>query len=81
MPAHRARPIPPDPCRIRLLALLGVLAVASILASGCYRRVVGVKGDGYSGPVYEANLPEGQRNAVTELFEVRSVRPIDSTGP
>ncbi len=63
------------------VVLLGTLAAATLLAAGCYRRVVGVKGDGYSGPVYEANLPEGQRNAVAELFETRSVRPVDSTGP
>lgn len=71
-----ARTSPPRP-RLALLLLASLLA-ASSAAGGCYRRVVGVKGDGYSGPVYEANLSDGERNAVVELFEVRSVRPVDS---
>jgi hypothetical protein len=67
--------LPPRP-RLFTLLIASLLA-GSLAAGGCYRRVVGVKGDGYSGPVYEANLSEGERNAVVELFEVRSVRPAD----
>lgn len=71
-----AAAIAPRP-RFAMLLVASLLA-ASFAAGGCYRRVVGVKGEGYSGPVYEANLSEGERNAVVELFEVRSVRPVDS---
>jgi hypothetical protein len=50
--------------------ILGVLA-----SSGCYRRVVGAKNaPGYTGPVYEENVKEGNES----LFQTRTVTPKGS---
>jgi hypothetical protein len=64
-----------------LRCALTFAAIAAPLAglSGCYKRVVGVKGDAYQGPVYEANLAPGERNLVVELLEVRTTRT--TSGP
>lgn len=52
------------------------LVVAFVACSGCYKRVVGVKNDpGYTGPVYEQNVEEGNEN----LFRVKKVTPKGST--
>lgn len=58
--------------------LLAALVTATSLA-GCYRRVVGVKGDAssYDGKVYEPNLKPGEDNVVKGLFETRTVRPVE----
>jgi hypothetical protein len=73
-PRHRRRPAP------SFLAF-GVLAavVVTIALTGCYRRVVGVKGDAssYDGKVYEPNLKPGEDNVVKGLFETRTVRPVE----
>jgi len=58
--------------------LIAALAATLVGLSGCYKRVVGVKGDGYQGPVYEANLPPGERNLVVELFETKTTRTSGS---
>ncbi len=57
-----------------------VAAVAATSLTGCYRRVVGVKGDAssYDGKVYEPNLKEGEDNVVEGLFQTRTVRPVES---
>lgn len=61
-----------------LICLLAAL-VASTSLTGCYRRVVGVKGDAssYDGKVYEPNLKPGEDNVVKGLFETRTVRPVE----
>lgn len=78
---------PPPALSNRRSGLLGatmasMLLVAVLLpfGSGCYRRVVGVKGDAssYDGKVYEPNLKEGEDNVVQSLFETRTVRPVQS---
>ena len=58
----------------KVLGLLG-LAVVFLVPTGCYRHVVGTKNaPGYTGPVYEANVEEGNEN----LFQTRTVKPKGS---
>ena len=57
-----------------VLKPFGVLLLGGLLATqlGCYRRVVGVKNaPGYHGPVYEANVSEGNE----DLFTSKTVTP------
>lgn len=57
-----------------VLKSCGVLLLGGLLATqlGCYRRVVGVKNaPGYHGPVYEANVSEGNE----DLFTSKTVTP------
>lgn len=79
-PAERPsrRPAGSDP--IAALTILLAAAIAAGSLSGCYRRVVGVKGDAssYGGKVYEPNLKEGEDNVVEGLFQTRTVRPVES---
>lgn len=63
----------------RTVLVLGAICATLTLASlpGCYRRVVSVKNNpGYQGKVYEANLPEGEQNAVVDLFTIERTRPV-----
>ncbi|MGA1393229.1 MAG: hypothetical protein ACO38W_08750 [Phycisphaerales bacterium] len=71
---HRRRPS----SSILAFGLLAAV-VASTTLAGCYRRVVGVKGDAssYDGKVYEPNLKPGEDNVVKGLFETRTVRPVE----
>lgn len=62
-----------------MVAVLLVHGLLAIGASGCYRRVVGVKNNpGYEGKVYEPNLKDGEENAVVELFTIERTRPVDN---
>jgi hypothetical protein len=72
-PAHR------HPRHGQALTCLFVALVAATSLAGCYRRVVGVKGDAssYDGKVYEPNLKPGEDNVVKGLFETRTVRPVE----
>ena len=57
--------------------VFGLLGLAAIFLgpAGCYRHVVGTKNaPGYTGPVYEANVDEGNEN----LFQTRTVKPKGS---
>lgn len=73
-------PCHPGSRTIAALPWLLVAAIAATSLSGCYRRVVGVKGDAssYDGKVYEPNLKEGEDNVVEGLFQTRTVRPVES---
>ena len=52
-----------------------LLSGAVLAQIGCYRRVVGVKNaPGYSGPIYEANVEEGNE----DLFTSKTVTPTRS---
>ena len=58
----------------RIVGLMSLTTVF-ILPVGCYRHVVGTKNaPGYTGPVYEANVEEGNEN----LFKTRTVTPKGS---
>ena len=60
--------------RLPIAALAATVGCASL--GGCYTRVVGVKNDpGYTGPVYEQNVEEGNE----DLFRVKKVTPKGST--
>jgi len=59
---------------VKVLGLLG-LATVFLVPVGCYRHVVGTKNaPGYTGPVYEANVDEGNEN----LFQTKTVKPKGS---
>ena len=58
---------------IRLAMSLIVLAGATTLLGGCYKRVVKDKAGTYSGEVYEGNLPDDTRGFWAESFETRRV--------
>lgn len=56
-------------------ALVATLLAGIFASSGCYRRVVGAKNaPGYTGPVYEENVKEGNES----LFQTRTVTPKGS---
>ena len=58
----------------RIGRILGSVLVAALVlsASGCYRHVVGTKNTpGYTGPVYEPNVEEGNEG----LFQTKTVTP------
>ena len=56
-------------------ALATTLILGTLASSGCYRRVVGAKNaPGYTGPVYEENVKEGNES----LFQTRTVTPKGS---
>ena len=60
---------------ITTIALLAVAMSTLAIGGGCYRRVVGAKNaPGYTGPVYEANVSEGNE----DLFRTRTVTPTGS---
>lgn len=68
-------PAPSPPRRLLPLAALAA-AVAVVTGGGCYKRVVGVKNaPGYTGPVYEQNVDQGNE----DLFRVKKVTPKGST--
>ena len=49
--------------------LVAVIGAAAMVSTGCYRHVVETNAPGYTGPIYEANVEEGDSN----LFETRTV--------
>ena len=52
------------------IGLLG-LSLFSLASAGCYRHVVGTKNaPGYTGPVYEPNVEEGNEN----LFKTTTIK-------
>lgn len=60
---------------LHVFKILGLLLLGGVLTlqAGCYRRVVGVKNaPGYHGPVYEANVKEGNE----DLFTSKTVTPV-----
>ena len=56
-------------------SLLGMALSTLAVSGGCYRRVVGTKNaPGYTGPIYEANVAEGNE----DLFRTKTVTPTGS---
>lgn len=68
------------PTTRRQTALASILLLAVGLSTfavggGCYRRVVGTKNaPGYTGPIYEANVTEGNE----DLFRTKTITPTGS---
>lgn len=57
------------------ISLCGIAVSMLAVGGGCYRRVVGTKNaPGYTGPIYEANVTEGNE----DLFRTKTVTPTGS---
>ncbi len=57
------------------ISFLGMALSMLAVSGGCYRRVVGTKNaPGYTGPIYEANVTEGNE----DLFRTKTVTPTGS---
>ena len=71
----RSIPSPITTSSIGRLAGMAVATCICLVPFGCYRHVVGTKNaPGYTGPVYEPNVEEGNEN----LFKTKTVTPTGS---
>lgn len=68
----------PSSARTTSLLLLPLLVGTTLLASGCYQRVVTDKNGTYSGDVHESNLPDDTRGFWVETFDPQGV-PVRSS--
>ena len=59
--------------RTKSLAVTVLLAETASLGSGCYERVVGTSGPGFSGEVHQGNLSSSDRGFWNDLTQTREV--------